>query len=266
MSDIVLTITQPAHGSGLNGAVLLKGSASGDTAGLFLKWFSSLNALASQAHPELNTLDHSAACLAGSVTALGEFGSHTVVLAATDQDGIDLPAIKAVTRAALAGGAPPAAPAPCVVHQVSGAVIRTPATNNLPLPLPKLSKLLPIIEIAAPGDWAKPDAKLAGVWIDNLDYQTLNGVALRLNLAPVDAPTPANSADIALDLRDLPTRPKLPFFRADDKTWLRWTGPLPDHALAKLGTGAHLLSLIASAGTGAGAASATVSRKVDLTA
>ena len=260
----MLTITQPAHGSGLNGPVLLKGSASGDAVGLFFKWFSSLNALAIQAHPELNTLDHSAACLAGSVTALGEFGSHTVVLAATDQDGIDLPAIKAVTRSALAGGAPPAAPAPCVVHQVRGAVIRTPAIGNLPLP--KLSKLDPIVEIAAPGDWAKPQAEPTGDWIDNLDYQALNGVALRLNLAPVVAPTPANSADIALDLRDLPARPKLPFFRADNKTWLRWIGPLPAAALAKLGTGEHLLSLIASAGTGAGAASATVSRKVDLTA
>jgi hypothetical protein len=84
----------------------------------------------------------------------------------------------------------------------------------------------------------------------------LNGVALRLKLAPVAAPTPANSAEIPLNL------PALPFFRADDKTWLRWTGALP----ANLGTGAHVLSLVASAGTGAGAASAAVTRQVVLTA
>ena len=251
MSDIVLTITQPAHGSGLNGAVVLKGSASGDTVGLFFKWFSSLNALASQAHPELNTLDHSAACLAGSVTALGEFGSHTVVLAATDQDGIDLPAIKAVTRAALAGGAPPAAPAPCVVHQVNGALIRTPATPGL-----SLSKAGAMVEFLAPGAWLKPDPAVPGAWIANADYQALNGVSLRLHLAPVVAPTPANSADIALDL------PALPSFHADDKNWLRWAGALP----ANLGLGNHVLSLAVSAGTAAASASATVIRPVVLTA
>ena len=256
MADIVLRISQPLHGAGLTGPVALSGTAS-TTAGLFFKWFSPLNALASQAHPEINSADHSATCLGGSVSALGEFGSHSLLLAATDQDGIGIAAIQAVTRSAMAGGAPlpppapPSAPAPCVVHQVVGALIRTPASAGL-----SLSKAATTVELLAPGVWAKPDPATPGAWVAHLDYQAINGLALRLRLAPVAAPTPANSAEIALLL------PALPFFRADDKTWLRWTGALP----ANLGTGAHVLSLITSAGSGATAASVTVSRNIVLVA
>ena len=96
-------------------------------AGLFFKWFSSLNAAASKDHPELNTANHSAAILNWSAP-LAEFGSHAIVLAAADQDGNDLASVKAVKRSAMAGGAPPAAPAPCVVHRLV-AEIRTPAAN-----------------------------------------------------------------------------------------------------------------------------------------
>lgn len=253
MADITLAITQPAHGVGLNGPLALVGTASSANglAGLFYKWFSPLNPLASQAHPEINSADHSATVLTGTVSALAQFGSHTVVLAATDKDSIALDQIQAVRRAAMAGGAPPVAPLPCVVHQVDGALIRTPASNGL-----SLSKASATIEVLAPGVWAKSDPAAPGNWIANADYQAINGVALALKLAPVVGPTPANSADIVLTLA------ALPFFRADDKTWLRWAGALP----ANLGLGNHNLSLVASAGSGSGAALASVSRTVVLTA
>lgn len=250
MSGIALAIIQPAHGAAYSGAVALIGSATGDTAGLSFKWFSSLNAAATAGHPEINTVDHTAACLGGTMSALAEFGSHVVVLAATDQDGIDIASIKAVRRSALAGGAPPVAPAPCVVHQVGGAAIHTPAANDLPL-----SKTGATVAVLTPGAWlmSDPDPDHAGLWIANVIYQALNGVALRLRLAPDGAPDPDHTAEIPLVLDGLPLAS---FFRDGDKTWLRWTGDLPGN----LGTGTHVLSLIASAGP----VSATVTRRVVL--
>ena len=230
MSALSLQIVQPKHGAALAGAapVPLVGSLSGDPAGLFFKWFSSLNAAASKDHPELNTANHSAAILNWSAP-LAEFGSHAIVLAAADQDGIDLASVKAVKRSAMAGGAPPAAPAPCVVHRLV-AEIRAPAANA------QLSKNAATIEFLAPLRWAKPGN--AANWIADADYQAVNGITMDLRIAPVGAPDPAHTADIPLDLA------ALAFFRADDKTWFRRTGPLP----ANLGTGKHTLTLSARAG------------------
>jgi hypothetical protein len=254
MSALSLQIVQPAHGTGLVGtaAVTLKGSVSGDASGLFFKWFSSLNSAATASHPELNTADHSAAILNWSA-ALAEFGSHAIVLAATDQDGMDLPSVKAVTRSAMAGGAPPAAPAPCVVHRLV-AQIRTPSADGQ-----SLSKASATLEFLAPTRWAKEDQNHPGTWIADTDYQKVNGIGLGLHLAPVGAPDPAHTADIALALASLP------FFRAADptdsgktKTWFRWTGALP----VNLGTGNYTLTLSATGGE----ASVSASRQVVLTA
>ena len=227
MSALSLQIVQPKHGAALAGAapVPLVGSLSGDPAGLFFKWFSSLNAAASKDHPELNTANHSAAILNWSAP-LAEFGSHAIVLAAADQDGIDLASVKAVKRSAMAGGAPPAAPAPCVVHRLVAA-IRAPAANA------QLSKNAATIEFLAPLRWAKPGN--AASWIADADYQKINGITLDLRLAPVGA---GQAADIPLDLAELP------FFRADDKTWFRRSGSLPGN----LGTGKHTLTVSARAG------------------
>ena len=283
MADIVLAISQPAHGAAYSAPVALIGSANtpnGSTAGLYFRWFTSLHQPAAgidpAVQPEVNTADLSAACLTGTVTALAEFGSHSVLLAATDQPALDIASIKAVLRSAMAGGAPlpppvppavpPVAPPPCDAHQVAGAAIRMPAS-----PGQTLSKASAIIELLAPGVWLMrkpvPDPPPVPAppveWIANTDYQALNGVTMRLKLAPVVGPTPANSAEITLPLAML-----LPFRAADlvaphaDKSWLRWTGALP----ANLGTGAHVLSLITSAGSGATAAQASLSRNVVLVA
>ena len=232
MSALSLQIVQPKHGAALAGAapVPLVGSLSGDPAGLFFKWFSSLNAAASKDHPELNTANHSAAILNWSAP-LAEFGSHAIVLAAADQDGNDLASVKAVKRSTMTGGAPPAAPAPCVVHRLV-AEIRTPAANA------QLSKSAATIEFLAPLRWAKQDPGNAASWIADADYQAVNGITLDLRIAPAGAPDPAHTADIPLNLA------ALAFFRADDKTWFRRTGALP----ANLGTGKHTLTLSARAG------------------
>ncbi|WP_141287783.1 hypothetical protein [Ideonella azotifigens] len=245
MADVTLTITQPANGAGLIGPVTLVGSAVGNTAGLFFKWFSSLNSAATEAKPEINPLDHSLAALSHAIPVLGEFGSHALVLAATDREGIDLASVKAITRSALAGGAPPAAPTPCVVHQLAGAQFLNPASDGL-----NLSKASATIDFLAPGAWLKPGP--ANTWVANTDYQALNGVLLSLRLEPDGPADAAHSADIALNL------PALPFFRQNDKTWLRKTGPLP----VNLGTGAYRLLLKASAG----GQTVTVTRHINLSA
>jgi hypothetical protein len=246
MSALSLQIIQPANGTGLVGsaAVIMKGSLSGDATGLFFKWFSSLNSAATASNPELNTADHSAAIL-NWTAPLAEFGSHVIVLAATDRDGIDLPSVNAVTRSAMGGGAPPAAPAPCVVHRLV-AEIRTPATDGQ-----SLSKASATLEFLAPLRWAKEDPSHPGTWVADPDYQKVNGVGLKLNLAPGGPPDPAHNADITLDLASVP------FFRADDKTWFRMTGALP----ANLGTGNYTLTLSATGG----GASTSASRQVVLT-
>ena len=247
MSDLSLQILQPANGTGLVGAaaVTMKGSVSGSSSGLFFKWFSSLNAAATADHPELNTADHSVAILNFSAP-LAEFGTHAIVLAATDKDGNDLASVKAVTRSAMAGGAPPAAPAPCVVHRLV-AQIRTPSADGQ-----SLSKASATLEFLAPARWAKQDPNNPGNWIADADYQKVNGIGMGLHLAPAGPPDPAHTADIALDLASLP------FFRADDKTWFRRAGALP----ADLGTGNYTLTLSATAGS----ATASASRQVVLTA
>lgn len=252
MSELSLSITQPLHGSALTAPVALRATATGPAAGLFFKWFSSLNSQATATNPQIQRVpaptDYGPAALNGTITALGEFGTHTVLLAATDQLGMDPVSINSVRRSGLAGGAPPEAPAPCVVHQLAGAALRLPAEGG------SLSKAAASIEFLAPGPWAVTSPLGSSNWVANPAYQGSNGVVLALRLAPVAAPTPANSATIA------PAMASLPFFRDADKTWLRWTGTLP----AQLGVGAHVLSLVASAGTGAGAASLTVTRNVTL--
>jgi len=259
VSTLSLLITLPLHGSALTAPVALRATATGPTAGLFFKWFSSINSQATEDNPQIQRVpgptDYGPGALNGTITALGEFGTHTVLLAATDQLGMDSASVNAVKRSGLAGGAPPDppspdAPAPCVVHQLAGAALRLPAEGG------SLSKAAASIEFLAPGPWAVASPPGSSNWVANPVYQGSNGVTLALRLAPVAAPTPANSATIAPPL----VLASLPFFRDAGKTWLRWAGALP----AQLGIGAHVLSLVASAGTGAGAASLTVTRNVTL--
>ena len=246
MSDLSLQIIQPKDGATLTGAALvpLVGAVSGDSSGLFFKWFSSLNANATEQHPELNKDNHSAAILNWSAP-LAEFGSHAIVLAAADQDKNDLASVQAVKRSAMVGGAPPEPPKPpvpprapdappppppCVVHRLV-AQIRTPAPNA------QLSKSNATIEFLAPLRWAKQDPPGSGPWVDDTDYQKVNGITLELHIAPAGTPNPPRTR-IPFDLA--PRK----FVRADEKTWFQRIGPLP----ANLGTGKHTLTLSVRAG------------------
>lgn len=252
MSQLVLNITQPSDGQALTAPVALTGTATGNTAGMFFKWYSSINSQGNEAHPELPSTDFTLAALTGTQTALAEFGTHTVLLAATDRIGIDPASIQAIRRAAQAGGAPPAATAPCIVDQLAGLALRQPAA------LGTLSKASPVIQFLAPGPWAKQQALGSGPWVRNDDYASVNRVAIRLQLAPTSGATAANSMDILVDLLHTP----LDLDRIADQTWLTYRTALP----SKLVPGTHRLSLVASGGIGAGASSLSVTRQVNLTA
>lgn len=241
MSALRLQIDRPATNTGLAGAgdVALEGTLTGAAEGLFFKWYSSLNAAATQAHPELNAADHSAAVLRWKAP-LAEFGTHAILLAAADRDGNDLASIQAITRSAMAGGAPPA-PQPCLVHRVV-AQIRTPASDGL-----ALSRSSATIEVLAPVRWAKEEPPGSNTWVADGDYQAVNGIGLSLTFEPT-SPDPAHTATMVLALATLP------LFRADAQTWLRWTGALP----APVVTGSYTLTLTASGG----GAAATTSRQI----
>jgi hypothetical protein len=242
MSTLSLTIVQPVHNSVFNDAdanVPLQANLSGSSVGLYFKWYSSLNSAATAEKPELNG-DHSSAAL--NMTApLQAFGSHVITLAAADQEGADMGSIAAITRSGMAGGAPPAAAAPCVIHRLK-AQIRMPASNGQ-----SLSRANSTLEVLAPQPLAKLDPT-SGTWVRDQNYLQINGISMRLRLAPQGAADPALTAEIQLPLASTT------FFRADDKTWLRRSGPLPGN----LQNGNYVLSLIVSAGSKTATAARTV--------
>lgn len=243
MNSPALQIVQPVDGSAFPAGtpVALRARLTGDAAGLYVKWYSSLNSAATAEHPELNVADHSLAMLDWSA-ALPEFGSHALVVAALDHASDTA----AVRRSAMAGGAPPEAPQPCVVHRLV-AQIRTPATDGQ-----VVSKGACTFEFLAPARWARETPPASNNWVADADYQRLNGISFSLRLAPAGPPDAAHTAEWSLDLASLP------FFRADDATWLRRSGPLPGN----LATGNYLLSLFVSAG----GASAVATRQLVLVA
>lgn len=245
MSALSLTILEPSHGSAFNDSdatVSLQGELDGNSSSLFFKWFSSLNSAASAEQPELNA-DHSATILNWSAPLM-EFGSHVVTLAAADREAFDLASIKAISRSAMAGGAPPAAPAPCVIHRLN-AQIRTPAADGQ-----NLSRASSTLEVLAPLRLAREDPANSGVWVRDNDYLQINGIAMTLRLAPQGPADPVHTAEIPLDMATTP------FFHADDKPWLRYSDVLPGNVQ----NGNYVLGLIVSAGN----KTATATRNVVL--
>jgi hypothetical protein len=245
MANPVLQILEPAHGARIAGAagVRLRAQVTGSTAGLFFKWYSTLNPAATANQPELNA-NHSAASL--DFTTPLDVGTHVITLAAADREGSDLASVQQVTRSGFTGGKPGATnPTPLVVHRLL-AVLRTPANNNA-----NLSRASTTLEARAPVRWGK---KQSGVYVLDTDYHELNQVRFRFRFAPAGPPDPARTADVT------PTPAQLTFFDADNLTYVRWQGALPGN----LQNGAHTLTLFVE--TTDGAVAHSVSRPVVLTA
>ena len=245
MANPVLQILEPLHGARLAGTapVRLRAQVTGSTAGLFFKWYSTLNPAATVAQPELNA-NHAAASL--DLTTGLDVGSHVLTLAAADREGSELASIQQVTRSGFTGGKPaPTNATPCVVHRLL-AVLRTPAADAA-----NLSRASTTLEARAPVRWAR---KQSGVWVLDTDYHEVNQIRFRFHFAPAGPADPAHTADVT------PTPAQLTFFDADDLTYVRWQGALP----ANLRNGAHTLTLFVE--TTDGAASHSVSRSVVLTA
>jgi hypothetical protein len=247
MAQPVLRILQPVNGARIAGTGNVRLQAqlqSGSSAGLFFKWYSTLNPLADKDNPELNKSNHSISALDWTTSL--EVGTHVLTLAATDRAGNDLDSIRAVTRAGSTGGAPvPANPAPCVVHRLQ-ATLRTPATEGA-----NLSKTSATIEARAPSRWGKLASP--GVYVKDPDYHALNGIRYRFRFEP-ETPDASKTAE------HIPSVDALTFHAAGDMPYVRWTGALPGN----LGTGAYFLRLFVESLDGA--VGHNVSRKVNLTA
>jgi hypothetical protein len=251
MTAVSLRILEPRNGAALAGTTRIRLRAaviSGSAAGLFFRWFSTLNPAATAEHPELNATNHSAAVLDWTPPAPLDVGSHVLTLAAADRDGADLDAVRAVTRAGFAGGAPDDNPNSCVVHQVV-AVLRTPGADNQ-----SLSKASATLEVRGPALWAKRQPPLTGPYVLDSDYQDVNGIRYRFRLAPDGPPDAARTTEW------VPPAADLTYFIADDLPWLRWRGALP----ADLGTGVYVLTLFCE--TLDGAVRHSAARKVNLVA
>lgn len=247
---VELRILEPAHDARIAGTapVRLRGEVvGGSTAGLFFTWYSTLNPAATVANPELNAADHGAAKL--DWTTPLDVGTHVLTLAAADRDGSSPAAIKAVTRAGMAGGAPgPGNLTPRVVHRLL-AVLRTPAADGA-----ALSRAGATLEVRAPLRWAKQNPPGSGPWVTDAEYHAVNGIRYRFRFVPDGPPDAGRIAEI------VPAASALAFFVDAGLPYLRWQGPLP----ANLANGIYLLTLFVE--TLDAAASHTVVRRVRITA
>lgn len=244
MANPVLQILEPLNGARIAGtaAVRLRAQVTPSTAGLFFKWYSTLNPAATQIQPELNA-NHSATSL--DFTTPLDVGSHVITLAAADREGSDLASVQQVTRSGFTGGKPAATnPAPLVVHRLL-AVLRTPAANGA-----NLSRASTTLEARAPIGWAK---KVSGVWVTDPGYHEVNQLRFRFRFVPASA-DPARTAEV------IPAVAQLTFFDTGGLTYVRWQGALPGN----LQNGAHTLTLFVE--TLDGAVAHSVSRSVVLTA
>lgn len=250
MASLQLTILEPAHGTYLAGpgSSRLRGQLTGGSAGLFFKWYSTLNPLATQDHPELNAADHGSAILDWAMPGPLGVGTHVITLAAADREGNDLTSTQAVIRAGFAGGAPaPGNATPCVVHRL-WAILNKPPAGAM------VSKSSATLEARAPARWAKKVPPGTGPYVKDPDYHALNGIRYRFHFAPAGPADPAKTGSVT------PGVDGLTFFIDADLPYVRYQGPLPGN----LGTGAYTLTLFVESLDGA--VSHSVSRNVTLAA
>lgn len=224
MADFALQILEPSNGARIAGtaAVRLRAAATGNTGGLFYKWYSTINPAATVAHAELNAANHGAAAL--DFTTPLDVGTHVITLAGADREESDLDSVKQITRSASAGGGP-SAPAPCLVHRYLAA-LKTPVAGAT------VSRSAATLEVRAPSSWAKHEPPQSSAWVMDPAYQAINGLRYRFHFAPA-APDPARTADLA------PAPASFAFFIDGGLPYLRWQGALP----ANLLNGAHSLTL-----------------------
>jgi hypothetical protein len=236
MAAITVQILEPANGARIAGTapVRLRGQVVGTgTGGLFFKWYSTLNRVTGSAPPELNATDHSAAKLDWTTTL--EVGTHVLTLAAADQESSALPAVKAITRAGFAGGAPdPANPAPCLVHRLWADLIAPAAGATV-------SRASAQLVVRAPARWGKPASPGSSTYVKDPDYHAVNGIRYRFRFVPAAA-DPAREATLT------PAVDAFTFFiGSGDVPSLRWQGALP----ANLGNGSYTLTLFVESLDGA---------------
>src|SRR5262245_48897466 len=213
MAAVSLEILEPLHDANVVGtaSVRLRGRlVSSGHPTLFFKWYSS------QVSPPEGCQDSSIRVPAtGTVFDMPvtlPVGTQILTFTAKDQAGESVPEMRSVRDAGMAGGPPPAAQAPCVIHVVLANLL-APAPGAL------VSKAAATLEVQAPPQW------------EDLSYQAINQIRVRFRFDPLGAPAGRPSADFA---------PALAFDNRVPPPRLRYAGPLP----AALGTGSYRLTTI----------------------
>jgi hypothetical protein len=231
MAEVKLEILEPAHEANITGTTLVRLRGRQNSAGhpaLFFKWYSS------QVAPPGGSSDSSIRVPAGQtvfdMTVPLPAGTQVLTFSAKDQPGESAAEMQAVVDAGMAGGPPPAAKSPCVIHVLVANLV-APAGGNV-------SKAAAVLEAQAPPQWADPA------------YQAVNQLRFRFQFDPVGAP--AGRAPAAFG-------PALVFVDSPEPPRLRYTGPLP----AALGTGNYRLTLIVEKIAGA-PASHQASRNINI--
>lgn len=176
MPPVPLTITAPAHGGAVvAGAPVALRAEAVAPGGVVLqhRWWSTLPTDPPAPHPgDPPDLDLVAIATGLEASVRLSPGSHVLTVSSKDQVGDDVDSLRAVQHAGTTGGAPPDAPAPCVLH-VAGAGVLLPADG-------RVSRALGVAALAPPL-WPEPA------------YQALNALRYRWTFRP------AAGADVVVE-------------------------------------------------------------------
>lgn len=186
MGVITLTVREPRHDQVAVRDETVTFDAAVDPADLsdgplFVRWYSSLPATAgpppdpTPPHagdpPDLDKIALNPPGTTWSFTRTLWVGSQAITVAVKDQRGDDASSLAAVHRAGVAGGAPPGASVPCVVHVLVARSVIPPQPTTTPPPTALLTR--------ASGVWAEAP----NLW-DEDSYQQINKLVYTWSFVP----------------------------------------------------------------------------------
>lgn len=219
MSVVNLAILEPQHQAKLTGVtkVRLRGNVlSTGHRPLFFKWYSSLNIPSDPNNPALKDLTNNPPQNPLDFETSLKVGSHVLTFTAKDVPSDSLNNLKTAQDAGMAGGPPPAAKTPCLIHLFLASMI---APNPI-APTPTLSKASSLLEAEAPVQWGRKKEGI-NIYEPNPDYHQINQIRYRWRFTPLGTPAGRPSADL------VPTGEQLTFDPTGAVPLVRYQGALP---------------------------------------
>lgn len=229
MQSVELTILEPQHDCKiaypaqvhLRGAMLSTGVPP-----LYYKWYSSLWMPSPDSNPpELNYSNHQQL----DFTIDLPVGANIITFTAKDIEGDSADNIKSVAFAGMSGGPGPENPKNpkcCIVHRYKAQIIAPDTGANV-------SKTHAVLEAAAPVKWGKENPEVAGTYVIDPEYHSINRILYHWYFAPQGDPAGRKSADFKTGKDDLT------FGFKDGLPRVQYNGALP----VTLGTGLYTLTL-----------------------